>query len=72
MQLEYPDFTAFYETPMPKFFIFEEDDVSLLTGTNRWMDFANRLAEANNGLGVAQTIKVGPCSQNITAVRPND
>lgn len=44
---------------MPKFFLFEEDDVSLLTGNNaRWLDFAGRLSEANNGIGMAQTIKV--------------
>lgn len=63
-QLEYPDFTAFYEQPMPKFFLFEEDDVSLLMGNNdRWLDFANRLQEANNGQGVAQTIKVEHCKR---------
>ena len=59
LQLEYLDFTAFYELPMPKFFLFEEDDVSLLTNNNdRWLDFAGRLSEANNGIGMAQTIKV--------------
>ncbi len=59
LQLEYLDFTAFYDLPMPKFFLFEEDDVSLLSGNNaRWLDFADRLLEANNGIGMAQTIKV--------------
>lgn len=59
LQLEYLDFTAFYELPMPKFFLFEEDDVSLLSGNNAlWLDFAARLVEANNGQGVAQTMKV--------------
>jgi len=59
LQLEYLDFTAFYELPMPKFFLFEEDDVSLLSGNNAlWLDFAGRLVEANNGQGIAQTIKV--------------
>lgn len=44
---------------MPKFFLFEEDDVSLLSGNNAlWLDFAGRLTEANNGQGTAQTIKV--------------
>lgn len=44
---------------MPKFFLFEVDDVSLLSGNNaRWLDFADRLSEANNGIGMAQTIKV--------------
>lgn len=57
-QLEYPDFTAFYTTPMPKFFIFEEDDVSLLLGNNRWLDFADRLREANNGVGNSTVIAV--------------
>lgn len=54
-QLEFPDFTAFYSTPMPKYFIFEQDDVSLLLGTNRWLDFATRLSD---GVGPASVIKV--------------
>ena len=58
LQLEYPDFTAFYNTPMPKVFIFEEDDVSLLIGKNRWLDFAARLREANNGIGNSTVIAV--------------
>ena len=59
LQLEYLDFTEFYDLPMPKFFLWEEDDVSLLSGSNaRWLDFADRLSVANNGYGMAQTIKV--------------
>ncbi|CAL8463647.1 g3181 [Coccomyxa elongata] len=54
-QLEYLDFTAFYSTPKPKFFIFEQDDVSLLLGTNRWLDFAARLSD---GVGPAAVFKV--------------
>lgn len=54
-QLEYLDFTAFYSTLKPKFFIFEQDDVSLLLGTNRWLDFAARLSD---GVGPAAVIKV--------------
>ncbi len=54
-QLEQPDFGAFYRTPKPKFFIFEQDDVSLLLGTNRWLDFAARLQD---GAGPAAVIRV--------------
>ena len=54
-QLEFLDFSAFYSTPKPKFFIFEQDDVSLLLGTNRWLDFAARLQD---GAGLATVITV--------------
>ena len=71
-QYEYPDFGPYYSTPKPKFYIFEQDDVSLLIGSNHWLDFAARLSDACNGAvcGTAATVIKVPGDHQGMLTRP--